>query len=415
MSHSHTSDAAAPSVQHLRSGHGPWSPAGQPPWDRLRESLKTDVAIVGAGITGSLAAQHIAAMGRDAVVVDRLVPGQGSTAASTAMLQWEIDRKLSELSDIYGFERATQAYRLSVEAVRGLGDLARMSGVACDWRDRQAIMLAAPDAAANSLNGEFEARQRAGLTGELIQGAGAVRDRLGLHRAAAIMSPGAAEADPVKLSHGMLTGAKQLGARLVHDEVVQYDISPLRVTLGLASGLEIEARHLVLATGYTLPDFVRAPAHRPSATWAAVTAPGLSLPFWPGGSLIWDDDDPYLYLRTTADSRILVGGEDEPIEDAAERDAVAPGKAARMHAKMQALWDLPLPPFDTVWSAAFGETTDGLPLIGPVQGCPHVLAAYGYGGNGITFSFLASRVIGALLRGERRDWFELFAIERDGQ
>ncbi|WP_442063265.1 hypothetical protein, partial [Rhizobium johnstonii] len=35
-------------------------------------------------------------------------------------------------------------------------------------------------------------------------------------------------------------------------------------------------------------------------------------------------------------------------------------------------------------------TVDGLPLIGPVPETPHVFAAYGYGGNGITFSYLSS-------------------------
>jgi glycine/D-amino acid oxidase-like deaminating enzyme len=39
-----------------------------------------------------------------------------------------------------------------------------------------------------------------------------------------------------------------------------------------------------------------------------------------------------------------------------------------------------------------------LPLIGPVPGAS-VYAAYGYGGNGITFSFLAAQLIGDLIAG----------------
>jgi glycine/D-amino acid oxidase-like deaminating enzyme len=406
-------DGAAPSTARLRSGHGPWAMGGEPGWDRMRESIRTDIAIVGAGITGSLLAQHLTAMGREVVVIDRLVPGQGSTAASTAMLQWEIDRSLSELADAYGFEKAALAYRHSVAAVTGLGALVAETGVACDWRPRHAILLTAAGDDSKALAPEFEARQRARLPGEFIEGA-AVPERLGLHRSGAIVSPGAAEADPVKLSHGMLTLAKQSGARLIRDEVAHYDVSPQRATLGLASGLEVEAAHLVLATGYTLPAFVHAPAHKRSASWAAVTRPGVPLGYWQTRSLIWEDDEPYLYLRTTADDRILIGGEDERIDDPAEREALGPQKAARMHAKLEALWGMTLPPFESVWSAAFGETSDGLPLIGPVPGCAHVLAAYGYGGNGITYSYLASRMIGALLSGERRDWFEMFAIDRAG-
>jgi glycine/D-amino acid oxidase-like deaminating enzyme len=51
-------------------------------------------------------------------------------------------------------------------------------------------------------------------------------------------------------------------------------------------------------------------------------------------------------------------------------------------------------------------------LIGPVPGTKGVYAAYGYGGNGITFSFMASRIIGRLIEGERLDWFDHFALDR---
>jgi glycine/D-amino acid oxidase-like deaminating enzyme len=70
------------------------------------------------------------------------------------------------------------------------------------------------------------------------------------------------------------------------------------------------------------------------------------------------------------------------------------------------------PDLDQVWSGAFGQTADGLPLIGQVPGHPRLLAAYGYGGNGITFSFLASRLIGALVSGREKRWFRHFAIDR---
>jgi glycine/D-amino acid oxidase-like deaminating enzyme len=55
-----------------------------------------------------------------------------------------------------------------------------------------------------------------------------------------------------------------------------------------------------------------------------------------------------------------------------------------------------------------------LPLIGPVPGAKGVYAAYGYGGNGITFSFLAARLIGDLIAGKSSPLLHDFAIDRDG-
>jgi glycine/D-amino acid oxidase-like deaminating enzyme len=59
-------------------------------------SFRCEALIVGAGITGVLVVVRLTRQGLDVVLIDRESPGQGSTAASTAMLLWEIDRSLTE-------------------------------------------------------------------------------------------------------------------------------------------------------------------------------------------------------------------------------------------------------------------------------------------------------------------------------
>lgn len=403
----------AAGLARLRIGKGPWGDMlqGPSPWSKARASFRTDVLIVGAGITGSLMAQHLASQGKSVALVDRLAPGQGSTAASTAMLQWEIDTSLVELSGLYGFEKAAGIYRQSFAAVQGLGKLVDALGIDCDYSMRSAVMLAADGDSEADIEEEFAARQAADFPCVLLPRARLI-DAYGIDRAAAIVSAQASEADPLKLANALLRLALKDGARLLQDEVIAYDFDARRARVGLASGIEIEAGHLILATGYAMPPFVDAKVHRMSASWAAVTPQGTALGFWRDRSLIWEDDTPYLYARTTADDRILVGGEDEAIDDPIQRDAVAPEKAAKMHAKLEKMWGLKLAAFETVWSAAFSETEDGMPLIGPVPGCPNAYAAYGYGGNGITYSFLASRMIAEMIAGRRQPWFESFAIDR---
>jgi len=65
-------------------------------------------------------------------------------------------------------------------------------------------------------------------------------------------------------------------------------------------------------------------------------------------------------------------------------------------------------------TSAFDTTSDGLPLIGPVPGTKGVYAAYGYGGNGITFSFMAAQLIGDLIAGKSSPLLRDFALDRDG-
>jgi glycine/D-amino acid oxidase-like deaminating enzyme len=82
--------------------------------------------------------------------------------------------------------------------------------------------------------------------------------------------------------------------------------------------------------------------------------------------------------------------------------------------KMKLIWPQADTSVVSSWCGTFGETVDGLPLIEAVPSLPHVYGAYGYGGNGITFSYLATQMIGAMMSVGYRDWFDDFAMDRDG-
>lgn len=396
----------------LRSGKGPWLPGiPRPPGRMLEADARCDVAVVGAGITGALAAEHLTAMGKDVVLIDREREGFGSTAASTAMLQWEIDLRLTELAALYGFEKAAEIYRMSFRAVESLGQLVGQLGIPCGFSARPTVYLAAGDVGPRELLAEHEARSRAGLPGDVVEHADLLR-RFGFDRAAAIVSPGSAEADPLSLCHGLIAMATKRGARLIREEAVAFDGSGMTAAVTLKSGRVIEAGAIVLATGYVMPDCVQDDLHRVASSWAVATVPQPPEALWPGRALVWEASEDYCYCRTTTDGRIVFGGEDEEIEEAEAREALDEAKTEALRRRLQAL--LPKAQLDLShsWSGAFGQTEDGLPLIGRVPGHPRLLAAYGYGGNGITFSFLASRLLGALVEGREEAWFRHFAIDR---
>jgi len=396
----------------LHGGRAPWGRGLRPPQNSpLSQSLKTDVLVVGGGITGSLAAQHLAARGIDVIVVDREQPGLGSTAASTAMLQWEIDCTLGELTGFYGFDRAAQLYRRSVAAVQGLAGLVGSLGFDCAFRPRSTLYISAGEAGPSALREEHLLRERAGLPGLLLDHKDLL-SRFGLDRAAAILSPGSADADPLLLSWGLLRDAQVRGALLIDAMVTAYHDAPGSVTVETDGPFVIEAKHVILATGYVMPDFVRSEIHQTASSWAIATVPQAAGTLWPGGELIWEASETYNYARTTTDGRIIIGGGDDDTVDPLARDKKMPEKSEKLVEDLVKLWPAANPAIDFSWSGAFGETDDGLPLIGAVPGMPRILAAYGYGGNGITFSFMASRILAELCAGHREGWFDAFAIDR---
>jgi glycine/D-amino acid oxidase-like deaminating enzyme len=329
------------------------------------------------------------------------------------MLLWEIDRSLTQLTKTYGFERASRAYQASLQAVSGLKSLAAGLRLPCDMREKDSLYLAA-GASAKELIEEHALRRRANLPGEFLDHA-MLLENFGIARAGAIVSPGAADADPLQLAYGLLNVAVSRGARLFEAEATAFDAASRSVGVQLLDGHQIEACHVVLATGYVMPKIIHPSIQTVSSSWAIATAPQPEN-IWHGGALIWEDSKDYLYARTTVAGRIIIGGEDsDEIVEPDARDALIPEKSRILAEKLGALWPRANRDIAFSWAGTFDTTSDGLPLIGPVPGKEGIFAAYGYGGNGITFSFLAAQLIGGLIAGETSPLIDDFALDRDGK
>ena len=108
------------------------------------------------------------------------------------------------------------------------------------------------------------------------------------------------------------------------------------MTLTTDDGHEVRARYAVFATGYEPLKLVQPKGHKVISTWAMATAPQPDR-LWPSRCLIWQAADPYLYLRTTREGRIIVGGEDEEFSDEEKRDALIPAKTNAIRRKLATL------------------------------------------------------------------------------
>jgi glycine/D-amino acid oxidase-like deaminating enzyme len=64
------------------------------------------------------------------------------------------------------------------------------------------------------------------------------------------------------------------------------------------------------------------------------------------------------------------------------------------------------------WEGLFANTPDGLPYIGTHRRYPRQLFALGYGGNGMTFGFMAAEVLVRLVNGRPSKDDDLFAFAR---
>src|SRR5688572_22297364 len=80
----------------------------------LQKNISCEVLIIGGGITGSLMAYQLSQEGYKTVLIDKRDIAMGSTCATTAMLQYEIDEPMYSLIAKVGENAAVDSYREGV-------------------------------------------------------------------------------------------------------------------------------------------------------------------------------------------------------------------------------------------------------------------------------------------------------------
>jgi glycine/D-amino acid oxidase-like deaminating enzyme len=132
----------------------------------LAGDVETDVAIVGAGMTGLTAAFHLAAAGQRVVVIDRDRVGGGETGHTTAHLTEIVDTRYQELASKFGADGARQVAESSRAAIDEIERLASRLRIACAFERLDGFLYTEREDAASDLEGETEAARRAGVDAE---------------------------------------------------------------------------------------------------------------------------------------------------------------------------------------------------------------------------------------------------------
>lgn len=397
----------------LRTGNAYWPLTNglMHTYSPLIKDERADVLVIGAGITGALCADELTKAGLDVVMLDTRDAAFGSTSASTALLQYEIDTNLVELIPMIGQAQAERAYHLCRESIDVVQRLVKKLPDDCGFQERGSLYYASTKKDARMLVQEHAARQKAGLDVQLLDAAN-VKKKFSITSPAALFSKDGAEVDPYRLAQHLLQRAQKRGAR-IHDRtrVTTLDEDRRGFTAYTERGFKVRARWVLVASGYEAEQFLGKRLAQLKNSYALATEP-VDQEVWPTGCLIWETARPYLYARTTTDGRVIVGGEDDDFHSPARREKALNGKARRLEKKLEKL--LPHLQLETAfaWAGTFGETKDGLAFIGPKQKNSRLLFALGYGGNGITYSVQAARMLTAHIQGESDPDMHIFRLDR---
>jgi len=122
-----------------------------------------------------------------------------------------------------------------------------------------------------------------------------------------------------------------------------------------AEGSVIKAKKIIYCIGYESKTLIKEDFVQLKSTFAVVSErdePNLAK-F--RDTLFWNTDEPYLYMRTTADGRLLIGGGDEDFQNPQKRDQIIGKKEKEILRNLKKV--LPEHQFftDFTWAGTFGE------------------------------------------------------------
>jgi glycine/D-amino acid oxidase-like deaminating enzyme len=398
----------------LKAGLPYWLIKDGLPYDypRLDKNIVTDVIVMGGGISGAITAYYLLKAGINCVVADSRSIGLGSTCASTSLLQYEIDVPLIHLKDKIGLANAVDAYKLCGNSIGKLSDIAKEVSFH-DFTFKKSLYYAADKKDVSFLKNEYQIRRENNFRVEFLE-KDDIEKQFKFKAPGGILSELAAVTNAYGLTHAIHQYNLEKGGQVYQRTHIKHiHHKKDGVELITDDNISITAKKLIYANGYEAVNYISKKIIDLSSTYATASESGaIRQDGWRDDTIIWNTAKPYLYMRSTPDGRIIVGGRDEKFYNPEKRDKLIESKSLRLKKDFNTIFPRIefKPEFN--WTGVFGSTKDGLPIIGPYKKLAHSYFALGFGGNGITFSVIAAEIITDMILGKYSDDIKLFGFER---
>lgn len=393
------------------------------PYPKLASDLKTDVVIVGGGITGALTAHYLMKQGLNCALIEKNEIAMNATSAEPALLQYEIDTDLTGLSSLIGETEAQQAFLFGYQAVMEISQIVKEINSACDFSFKPCFYYTENPTKVDYMESECKARQAIGIHCELVTPENNKGDFSFNFEAGIFSHYGGAIMDPVRFTRDLIDYNVKKGLQVFEKTtIVNYNLSSREVILTTEDDLTITANKVTICTGYDALTWFKneKPFYNLSRTFSIVTKPVDALTGWKEECLIRDDQKPYTYLRPTMDNCIIIGGEDIEIQD--EKDEIAtmgdrnPEALQQYHQLLRRVRGM-FPQIENIktdswFHGVFIDTKDGLPFIGKHPDYPGAYFNLGFGSNGILYSLIGAKLITQDYDGKNPKDLELFKFNR---
>lgn len=379
----------------------------------LKGDEQCDVLVIGGGITGTLVAHQMVKDGYKTILIDKREICNGSTSATTSMLQYEIDIPLYELTEMIGEKGAVASYKACSKSIDDLEKITKEIKSKAGFTRKKSLYFASKKKDVSWLKKEFDARKKAGFKVKWLEPE-EIMKKFGMEKTyGGIFSDQGASIDAFHFAHELIEFNKKKGLK-VFDKTEMKSVKEGKKfsIVSTTSGYEIKTKKIIYCIGYESKNLIKENFVQLKSTFAMVSEIDKNNVKNLDKTLFWNTDEPYLYMRTTDDGRLLIGGGDEDFQNPEKRDTMIGKKEKEILKTLKKI--KPNYEFytDFTWAGTFGETKDGLPYIGEHAGFKNSYFVLGFGGNGITFSVTGMEMASNFMKNKKHLLTEYFKFGR---
>jgi len=331
---------------------------------------KADIVIVGGGITGVSLLYHLKKRRMRALLLERGHLASGASGRNAGFVLAGVADNYATAVGTYGRERAREIWGFTLENHDAV--TSALKNVDVGHNRCGTVILAASD----------EERVQLEESAELL-----TDDGFQAHFDGDVLyNPRDGEINPTAMVAALARMAPD-GSIHEHVNVTGLVAESKRVFVHVEDET-VEAGIVILATNawtsLLVPSVKISPRRAQMLAMAPVDRVTVEKPTY--------SDFGYRYWRQLTSGVLLIGGWRNTSMETEETYDDKPTAAIQERIEAFARSELGADtPVTHRWAGTMGFTEDGLPIVGPVEGMPHVFACAGYNGHGMGFAFLSSK------------------------
>lgn len=389
-------------------------------YEYLSENKKADVIVVGGGISGALTAYYQAKTGAKVIILEKNIIGYGSTSATTAILEYQVDGDMFRLNKMIGEKASIKTFKLCKNAIDDIEKIVNEIDESSEFENginferKESIYFTDKAINRGNMIKEFESRDKAGFDIEFLD----EHDLLNL-KSGVVLRDGGATINPYEFTIELFNMLSKMDNVEIYENTRLEEIKAEGEDVQVITNnrFKVQASKCILATGFETVKYLKDSPETLYKTFTIVTEPIQGIDEVNGNFTARDMDNPYHYIRFTPDGRIVFGGEDVKFTDAIKNEIVFKKIANCKYKKLFESLQKTFPDIENMtvgycFNGTFADTKDTLPIIDELPDMPNVYCNLGFGSNGILYSVIGAKMLKDIHKDYYAKDMHMFRIDR---